>query len=582
MAKNKVALTAGGPAGSGVFTIGAMFARSVQKLGLWVYYTADYASLIKGGHNSCYVRAEPEEIHSQIKLSDILVAIDKLTVQKHFEGLSHEGALIYDSSSFEINDIDMSKRRDIKIFAIPFTKLGRDLGDKIYGNIVAVGAVSALVNHPLEKLYVALEKQFGAKKGSEVVEINKKAAKLGYDYLKENYKGVSFKVTLEEIKNQPTLLLSGNEAACIGAIKAGVKLVAEYPMTPSSSILSFMAANENKYNIVVKHTEDEIAAMNMLTGAGMTGARCMTGTSGGGFALMTEAIGMAGLSETPCVIFESQRTGPSTGMPTYTEQSDLRFAMHASQGEFPRLIVAPGDVEEAFYESFKIFNLCDRVQTPGIVLLDKHLSESSRTVKVFDTSKLKVERGKLMTNEQMAKATAFKRYELTADGISPRCIPGQPNGMHVSSSYEHDETGWTTEESAMRIAQVDKRARKLLAIKDEEIAPKLYGDADADLTIVSWGSNKGMVLEAMKFLKNEGLKVNFLQILWVLPFPTKKVTEILSKAKKTLMVEQNHDAQMRGVIREFTGINIKETLLKYDGRPIDPEDIYFRAKEVLK
>jgi len=580
--KNMVALKAGGPAGSGVFTIGAMFARSIQKMGLNVFYTAEYPSLIKGGHNACFVRGESEEVYCQIRKVDILVAIDKLTIEKHYDELTDRGALIYDSEAIEINEVDLSKRRDIIQIPVPFSKLGKELGNKIYGNVVAIGVIAGLINIDLEKLNVALEKQFAKKKGDAIVEINKQAAKKGFDYLKQNFKNLNFKVSLELIKSEPTILLSGNEAASVGAIKAGLKFVAEYPMTPSSSILHFMAANEYNYNIVVKHTEDEIAAINMLCGAAMAGARSMTATSGGGFALMTEGLGMAGLSETPLVVIESMRTGPSTGMPTYTEQSDLRFALHASQGEFPRLICAPGDAEEAFFETFKMFNLTDRIQTPGIVLLDKHISESSKTVKPFDTSKLKIERGKLMSNAEMEKAVNLKRYKITDDGISPRPIPGQPNGLYVSTSYEHSEDGFSCEESGMRIAQVDKRARKLNAIREEEIAPKLYGEKDADLTIVSWGSNKGMILETMKWLKKEGLKVNFLQILWISSFPTKKVSEILSKAKKTLMVEQNNEAQMRGLIREKTGVYIENALLKYDGRPIDPEEIYEKVKEVMK
>jgi 2-oxoglutarate/2-oxoacid ferredoxin oxidoreductase subunit alpha len=579
--KNKVALIAGGPAGSGVFTIGAMFARSVQKLGLSVFYTAEYPSLIKGGHNTCYVRAEPEKIYSQLSKADILVAIDKTTIEKHVDRLTENGAVIYDSSGIDISKIVLS-RKDLLVFGVPFSKLGREIGNKIYGNIVAMGALSALVNHDLEKLNIALEKQFGVKKGKDIVEINKKAAKLGFDYFKQNFRDVNFKITLEQVKNEPTILLSGNEAASIGAIKGGVKFVAEYPMTPSSSILHFMAANEQRYNIVVKHTEDEIAAINMLCGSAMAGARSLTATSGGGFALMTEGIGMAGLSETPVVIMESQRTGPSTGMPTYTEQSDLRFVLHASQGEFPRLVVAPGDVDEAFFETFKMFNLTERVQTPGVILLDKHLSESSMTTKPFDTSSLKIERGKLMKHSEMEHANGFKRYLVTDDGISPRPIPGQPNGLYVSTSYEHDETGFSCETSSNRIAQVDKRDRKMLSISEEEIAPGVYGDDDADLTIVSWGSNKGMILEAMKFLREEGHKVNYLHMIWISPLPVKKITEILSKAKKTLMIEQNKEAQLRGYIREKTGFFIKDALLKYDGRPIDPEEIYTKAKEVLQ
>jgi len=580
MTENKFALKAGGPAGAGVFTVGAMIARSIQKMGLSVFYTADYPSLIKGGHNTCYVRVEPEEVHSQIRLIDVLVAIDRQTVEKHFNELSSEGAIIYDSSEFDLNGINFG-RDDLKIFPIPFANMGREFGDKIYGNLAAVGAVTALIGHDLKKVNLTIKGQFG-KKGDKVVKTNEDAAKSGYDYFLKNFPNTNFKTSIKEIKNDKTILLTGNDAACIGAIKAGVKFVAEYPMTPSSSVLHFMAGNEEKYKIVVKHTESELAAINMLCGAAMTGVRAMTATSGGGFALMCEGLGMAGLSETPMVIIESQRAGPSTGMPTYTEQSDLRFVIHASQGEFPRLLVAPGDVEEAFYETFKMFNLAERVQTPGIILLDKHISASAKTVKPYDDSKLKVERGKLMSNAEMEKATeTVLRYKLTDDGISPRPVPGQPNGLHVSTSYEHYEDSFSNEESHMRIAQVDKRDRKMLNLTDEEIAPKIYGKDNADISIVSWGSNKGMILEAMKFLEKEGISVNFMHVLWIQPFPTKAVSEFLGKAKKTLMVEQNKYGQLRGLIRELTGNYIENALFKYDGRPIDPEEIYSKVKEVM-
>ncbi len=582
MAVNKLALKAGGPAGAGVFTIGAMMARSLQKMGLHVFYTADYPSLIKGGHNACYIRVEPDEIHSQLQIIDILVAVDKKTIDKHYKELTENGAIIYDSVEVPGN-IKLDDRKDILIFPIPLSDMGREFGDKIYRNTVAVGAVTALIGHDLNKVNYTLEKHFsGKKKKPEVINANKKAVQAGYDYFKNNFKNIDFKVKIKELKKDKTILLTGNDAACIGAIKAGVKFVAEYPMTPSSSVLHFMAGNEQKYKIVVKHTESELAAVNMLCGGAMTGARSMTATSGGGFALMSEGLGMAGLSETPFVIIESQRTGPSTGMPTYTEQSDLRFVVHASQGEFPRLLVAPGDVDECFYETFKIFNLTDRVQTPGIVLIDKHLSASAKTTLPFDTSRLKIDRGKLMSMQDMNNAkNKVLRYQITKDGISPRPVPGQPNGLYVSTSYEHWEDSFTTEESHMRIAQVDKREKKMLNIKEEEIAPKFYGPKNADLTIVSWGSNKGMILEAMKFLKNENINVNFMHILWIQPFPINKVKEILSKAKKTLMIEQNKNGQLRGLIRELTGFYIENTLFKYDGRPIDPEEICDKVKEVI-
>ena len=583
MVVNKVALKAGGPAGAGVFTIGAMVARCLKHSGLNVFYTAFYPSLIKGGHNACYVRAEPEEVHSHLEIIDILVAVDRKTVEKHFNELTQNGAVIYDSEEFNLDGINLSSRPDLVMIPVPLAKIARELGDKIYSNMVAVGVVAALIKLDEKTTHSTVEKHFsGKKKTDDVVIANKKAVDKGYEYFHQNFKDLVFKVSIEPVKGKKTILITGNEAVSIGAIKAGVKFMASYPMTPASGILHYLAGQEENYKIVVKHTESELAAINMVCGSAMTGARSIVATSGGGFALMTEGLGMAGLSETPFVLVESQRTGPSTGMPTYTEQSDLRFVMHASQGEFPRLLVTPGDIDECFYETFKIFNLAERVQTPGIVLIDKHLSASAKTTTPWDTSKLKIERGKLMKDGEMNNAKEpVLRYKLTEDGLSPRPVPGQPNGMYISTSYEHDESSFTSEESDMRVAQVNKRERKMQAIRDEEIAPKFHGPENADMTIVSWGSNKGSILEAMKFLENDGIKVNFLQLLWIQPFPKNAVLERLNKAKKTLIVEQNAYGQMRGLIRELTGFYIENTLLKYDGRTITPEEVYAKVKEVM-
>ncbi len=581
MRDNKIVLKAGGPAGAGVFTIGAMFASSLQKSGLNIFYTADYPSLIKGGHNACYVRADSEEAHSHLSTIDVLIAIDKKTISKHFHELTESGAIIYDSL-IKLDDVNLSERKDLILIPVPITKIGREIGEKIYKNMVAVGAATALIGLDLDKVNLTIEKHFSSKGKENVLEDNKKAVKRGYDYFNENFKDIRFEIRINEIQADKRILITGNDAASLAAVKAGVKFVADYPMTPASSVLHFMAKYEHDYNIVVKQPESELAVINMLCGAAMTGARSLAATSGGGFSLMSEGLGMAGLSETPFVIIESQRTGPSTGMPTYTEQSDLRFVLHASQGEFPRLVVAPGDVDESFFETFKMFNLSDRVQTPGIVLLDKHISASAKTTLPFDTSSLRIQRGKLMSDEDMKNAKEkVLRYKLTEDGISPRPVPGQPNGRYVSTSYEHFEDGSTAETSEMRIKQVEKRNRKINSITKEEIAPKLHGDEDADLTIVSWGSNKGMILEAMKLLKKEGISVNFLQILWIEPFPVEDVSNILSKTKKTLMVEQNTNAQMRGLIREKTGHYIEKVLLKYDGRPFNPEEIYEKVKELI-
>jgi 2-oxoglutarate/2-oxoacid ferredoxin oxidoreductase subunit alpha len=577
LVKNKLIIKVGGSAGSGVFTIGEMFAKSCQRMGYNVCYTTDYPSLIKGGHNTCCVRIEDEKIYSHLKKSDILVALDATTINEHYKELTEKGAIIYDSSSIKPEHFKV-KRKDIKLIPVPLKEIAVANGNRLYANVVAVGAVAGLIDLHTEKLFSLLASNF-KKKGQKVVDGNINACKSGYKYIIENFND-KFKSTLGELEEKNNIYITGNDAASIGAIKAGVKFVAEYPMTPSSSVLHFMAAHEQSHNIVVKHTEDELAAINMIIGAQMTGVRCLTATSGGGFALMSEGLGMAGIMEAPIVIIESQRTGPSTGMPTYTEQSDINFVLNASQGEFPRIVLCPGDVEECFYETFNVFNYAERVQTPAIVLIDKHLSASAWTTKRFDTSNLRVDRGRLLTDSDMNNAIwPFPRHEVTQNGISPRPVPGQPNGMYVSSSYEHDETGFTCETPQNRIDQVNKRDRKMRNISEDEISPKFYGVKDADITLVSTGSNKNMILEGMKFLAQDGYKVNFMHIIYLEPFAKNKISKFLKNCKRLLMVEQNKSGMLRDLINKHTQVYIDDGMFKYDGRPYDPEDIYMAVKE---
>lgn len=579
---NKFALKAAGEAGSGVMTVGAIMTKAMRHAGLHVFYTNDFPSLIKGGHNTCYVRADDEELFSMTEPLDVVVAFNKNAVIYHLNEIKQNGAIIYDADRIKLAPGEVT-RTDVKLLHVPMNSMALKAGGALYANMVPIGAVTALIGLDFAFVEQTIQKNFGKKgKGEEIAAKNIQVAKEGYDYVKNNYKE-EFRCKIE---NRPvkgkTVVVTGNEAACIGAIKAGAKFVAEYPMSPSSGILHFMAAHERTYNIVVKHTEDEIAAANMIIGAAFTGVRAMTGTSGGGFALMVEALGMSGLNETPIVIFESQRVGPSTGMPTYSEQADLLFAVHASQGEFPRIIVAPGDVNETFFESFNAFNLADQYQVPVIVLLDKFLSDTAVALPPFDTSGLKINRGKLMSDDFMNTASNFKRHELTSDGISPRCVPGQKNGIHVCSSYEHDEYGWTIEDAHMRKAQVDKRARKMNALSEDVTKPRVYGNQDADVSIICWGSTKMSALEALKELKKEGIKANVLHFVYLEPFPTKSTEKFLKKCKNPVIVEMNSQGQLHQLIRKNCCIRIKNELLKYDGRPFFPLEIINKVKEVLK
>ncbi|MEM2137703.1 MAG: 2-oxoacid:acceptor oxidoreductase subunit alpha, partial [Candidatus Anstonellaceae archaeon] len=526
------------------------------------------------------VRAAPEEITDIVGKFDILIALDKKTVELHAAELSEKGAVIYDSN--KVKDAEaIVKRSDLVFIGAPLTQMAAAAGGEIMFNTVALGASMGLMELDFSILE-GMMARIWARKGQKVVDANIAAAKSGYDFSKAALKE-PFKIKIEFIKREKTIFINGNEASVVGAIKAGCKFVAEYPMSPSSSILHLMAGHERDYGIIVKQTEDEIAAANMIGGAGFAGVRCMTATSGGGFSLMVEALGNLGIAEIPAVIFESQRCGPSTGLPTYTEQADLRFALHASQGEFPRVVIAPGDPTECFVEAVNAFNIAEQVQTPVIVLLDKFLSETSVTVEDFRKIPVKVDRGKLQTDEQMEAQPGFKRHAFTEDGISPRCIPGQKNGIYVCSSYEHDETGFTSEDPHMRVSMIDKRAKKLKSIPDYMIAPSFHGasEQEAEILLVCWGSTKLPALEALKLLDADGVKARMMHIRYASPFPARAVLKGLTSAKNTLMLEGNSEAQMRSLILEKTGYYIEKTYLRYDGRPFTPEEIAEKVKKIL-
>ena len=377
------------------------------------------------------------------------------------------------------------------------------------------------------------------------------------------------------------MLLTGNEAVSLGAIKAGCKFYAAYPMTPASSILHFMAAQERNFSLVVKHSEDEIAAINMTIGAGFAGVRAMTATSGGGFSLMSEALGLAAMTETPIVVVVSQRPGPSTGLPTRTEQGDLKFVLHASQGDFPRFVIAPGDVEECFHKTIEAFNLAEKYQCPAILILDKYLSESHKTAEEFEASGVKIDRGLLLSDEEIEKTGEFKRYEFTETGISPRTIPSQKGGVFTATGNEHDETGYLSEEKTVRTRMMDKRFRKFKQAEREIPEPKLFGPKDAEVTMIAWGSTKGPIKEAMKLLDHDGIRANFLQIIYINPFPANTVSRIIRASKRTVIVENNKTAHLASLIREKTGKEIEHKILKYDGRQFFPTEIHQRVKEAL-
>ena len=580
MKDNGLSWKIGGEAGYGIMTTGLIFAKVCSRAGLRVFDHIEYPSLIRGGHNTYQVRAEFEEVFSHVKHLDLLVALNEETIAKHKEELAPGGGIIYDGDVIPLSKEDL-RREDVKLYHIPLLRLAEESGGRrIMINSVALGASVALIGFDFEMISDVIRDVYRGK-AKETIEFNIKAAKLGYDHVKSKGMEKDFRRKMPKVAGKRRMLLTGNEAVGLGAIKAGCKFYAAYPMTPSSSILHFMASQERNFSLVVKHTEDEIAAINMAIGAGFAGARAMTATSGGGFSLMSEALGLAAMTETPIVVVVCQRPGPSTGLPTRTEQGDLKFVLHASQGDFPRFVIAPGDIEECFYKTIEAFNLGEKYQCPVILILDKYLSESHKTAEEFDVSGIKIDRGLLLSNEELERIEEFKRYEFTETGISPRTIPSQRRGIFTATGNEHDETGYLSEDKTVRTKMMDKRFRKFEQAEKEIPEPKLFGPKNAEVTIIAWGSTKGPVKEAMRLLDRDGVKANFLQILYISPFPTNTVSKIIETSKRTVIVENNKTAQLASLIKEKTGKEIEHKILKYDGRQFFPTEIYQRVKEVL-
>jgi len=580
MKNNSFSWKIGGEAGYGIMTTGLIFAKVFSRAGLHVFDHTEYPSLIRGGHNTYQVRAGVEEVYSHVRHVDLLVALNKETIDKHKEELAPRGGIIYDGDKIPLSKEDLGKE-DVKLYHVPLLRLAEESGAKrIMINSVALGASVALIDFDFEMLLDVIRDVYKGKP-RETIEFNIRAARLGYDYVKNKGMGNDFARKLPKIGGKKRALLTGNEAVGMGAIKAGCKFYAAYPMTPASSILHFMASQERNFSLVVKHPEDEIAAINMAIGAGFAGARAMTATSGGGFSLMSEALGLAAMAETPVVVVVCQRPGPSTGLPTRTEQGDLKFVLHASQGEFPRFVIAPGDVEECFYKTIEAFNLAEKYQCPVILILDKYLSESHKTAEKFDTSGVEIDRGLLLSDEELGKIGEFKRYKFTETGISPRTIPSQKGGIFIANGNEHDETGDVSEDKTVRTKMMDKRFRKFEQAEREIPEPKLFGPKNAEVTIIAWGSTKGPIKEAMKLLDRDGIKAIFLQIIYISPFPTNTVSKIVETSKRAVIVENNKTAQLAGLIREKTGKEIEHKILKYDGRQFFPTEIYQRVKEVF-
>lgn len=552
---------------------GNMIARAFARRGYHILATNEYPSLIRGGHNLVTVRIATKKFESMNRDVHILVALHNPCVELHKNELNENALVVFDPKDRMWTTADFPK--PVVLIPVPLAALVTAIGGApIMRNTVALGVTVALLGADFSILEDVIHDQFH-KKDQKVIDSNIAIAKAGFDYVKKEFSdSMNTYISLAE-KKEDQLVVNASESLGIGAYRAGLKFAAIYPMTPINSLITFLADHSKDFKIVYKQPEDEIAGINMAIGASLAGARSMVATSGGGFALMVEALSLTGIMELPVVIDLGMRAGPATGMPTWTEQGELQFVIHAGHGEFPRIILAPADAEEAYSLTIDAFNLADRYQIPVFVLTDKYLNESQWCVpKSKFTGSVVIDRGKLLKDNELPTDGSFKRYRLdTQDGVSTRSVPGQKGGVYFSNGYEHDEIGHMTESSSMRMAQANKRLKKEMAIKKDIRAPLVYGDKEAEITFVSWGSTRGAVLDAMGLLRAKGKTVKLVHFSWVFPFPEEAAFAELSAKTRFIDVEQNATGQLASLIREHTGVLIKEKILKYDGRPLYPEEI---------
>jgi 2-oxoglutarate/2-oxoacid ferredoxin oxidoreductase subunit alpha len=572
----------GGAAGDGLDKTGDTLAKGVSRLGLYVYAYNSYQSIIRGGHIWLRVRVAEQKVYSHGDRLDLLIALNQDAVERHAREVEPGGAVLYNSDRF---GCETSLLRDGVVgLPLPVKEITKDLGrlEPIMQNTVAVGAVMFLAQFNFESTAGVLSDTF-KHKGQAVVDQNVKILRAGYDYAREHF--VPLVTEPWQFSQVRRPFATGNEMFALGAVTAGCKFYSAYPMTPASAILHWMASHGEKCGVVVKQCEDELAVVNMAIGAGHAGVRAMCGTSGGGFALMSEAIGMAGMIEAPVVVVEVQRGGPSTGIPTKTEQGDLNQVFGASQGEFPRVIIAPEDTADCFWTSVEAFNLAEKYQLPVLIISDLLLSEHPETIEPDAVRhNVPIDRGELVT-EWPKNNGHYKRYANTPSGISPRALPGTENAEYTAATDEHDEYGILVSDMftspPVRRKIMERRMKKEEAILGELRPPELEGPADASVTLIGWGSSRGVIREARELLAAEGVSANQLHIKYLHPFHTGEVTATLKNSKLLIGVECNYTGQFARFLRAETGIGVHDRILKYDGEPFEPRIIAEQVKRIV-
>ena len=627
MAIESINWMAGGPQGSGVDTASTIFGRACGYGGLYVFGRREYHSNIKTMHSYFHQRVSKQPTLANISDVNLLAAFDAETVVRHVDEVVSGGGIIVDSRHLDVNvlkdiatfsedykeqisafmkenDIgetindflSYAKQRNVLIFQVPYMDLLKQIGQKL--NIEKISLLSKMINVLSIGVSFALlkydkklvEDAIRATLHEKLVDMNITAVNHAYDYTNKTFDVNTFKHKLEkQAIDEKRIFLTGNQAVAMGKVLGGCRVQTYYPITPAADESEYLEAHEilktkqGQEAVIVIQTEDEIAAVNSASGACLTGARAATSTSGPGFSLMAEGLGWAGNNEVPLVITYYQRGGPATGQPTRHCQQDLRFVMHAAHGEFARIILASGDIQECFFDAVHVFNLAEKYQMPVIHLLDKAMANCSQTYPKFDYGNVKIDRG-LIVGEKELEGKTYKRFQFTETGVSPRAFIGTKNAIQWYSGDEHNEMGHINEEPINRRKMVEKRINKLDFVDKDvpmELKINFFGEKDAENIVVSWGSPKGAIIEAINQLKEEGFKIGFMQVRMLHPLPASYIREILNNKKRVIDIEDNHNAQLGGVITEQALVKPNYYILKYTGRPMMTTEVYQALKLIL-
>ncbi|MBA3010158.1 MAG: 2-oxoacid:acceptor oxidoreductase subunit alpha [Proteobacteria bacterium] len=556
-----IAIVLSGEAGQGIKTLEYVLTRLLKKQGLNVFSCKEYMSRVRGGLNSIQIRISPEKVDAWVDRIDILIPLNP-----DLSRLEHR----ISSKTMIIGEKEKITTKQ-PVIEFSFQAAAEAAGGKKYANTVASGLILSLLHVDPSLLDTYLSQKF-VDKPQKIIDANLEAAKLGVKKGRALVEKGVVKIQMVPVsKSDEKILVNGSQAVGMGAIAGGCDFVSSYPMSPGTGVLEFLAGQSNAFSFVVEQAEDEIAALNMVLGAWYAGARGFATTSGGGFALMGEAMSLAGITETPAVVHIAQRPGPATGLPTRTEQGDLNLALYSGHGDFVRAIFAPGNLDQAFYLTANAFNLADAYQIPVLILTDQYLMDSAYTIPVWDLDPVSVKKGFVKTDSD------YCRYRYTRNGLSPRGVPGYGKGLVCVDSDEHDEKGRITEDWKTREKMMKKRMKRLKVLEDKALMPSVHGNPDGDIVVVAWGSPHNMVLSALQNAGNPRMKyLHFSQVYPLNP----RVRDTIEGAKKLVLVENNYSGQFGDLLFKTFGRKMNEKILLSNGFPFSTEFLTRKFKKI--